>query len=330
MSHTCWAITGVAGFIGSHLLETLLKEEHTVIGLDNLSTGSERHLEDVRRNVSKDQWARFRFDTIDIRDRDALASWLRPAHTVLHQAAVGSVPKSLEAPRLFHDNNVTGTLNVFDAAREAGVHSIVYASSSSVYGDSPALPKSESIIGDPLSPYAATKRANEIYAAAYSSCYGMSITGLRYFNVFGPRQNPHGQYAAVIPQWIDAFLCGGPIFINGDGSTSRDFCYVRNVVQANILAARRSHAPRSPLYNVACGTAISLTALFDTIKVVLSKQRGDRSILARQPTFRDFRSGDVPHSLANCKAAHDDLGYRPTYDLARGLEETVAWYSNRG
>ena len=326
-----WLITGVAGFIGSNILEALLKLDQTVIGIDNLSTGHGGNLDEVRELVAAPQWDRFRFVEADIRD----ASACREAMTakdggavdyVLHQAAIGSVPQSLADPVFTNANNIDGFLNVLVAARDAGVKRFVYAASSATYGDDPGLPKVEDRIGRPLSPYAVTKYVNELYADVFAGAFGTPCVGLRYFNIFGRRQDPEGAYAAVIPKWISALLRGEEVFVNGDGSTSRDFCYVDNAVQANLLAAvRDGPEEKSRVYNVAVGDRTSLSELFGMLKASLVA----RGLVERAatPTYRDFRPGDVLHSQADITRIRTDLGYAPTHRVGEGLEEAMDWYA---
>jgi UDP-N-acetylglucosamine 4-epimerase len=322
-----WLVTGAAGFIGSHLVETLLKLDQTVAGLDNFATGRSLNLEQIKAAVAPAQWARFHFIEGDIRDALACRRACEGVELVLHQAALGSVPRSMETPALSHAVNVDGTLQVFLAARDAGARRLVYASSSAVYGDEPALPKTEGKIGQPLSPYAATKWINEIYAGVFGRCYGLQNIGLRYFNVFGPRQDPEGPYAAVIPKWIAAMLHGDPVVIHGDGETSRDFCYVANVVQANLLAATAENpAAIGKAYNVAVGQRTTLNELFALLKNGLGGARPGLQIGA--PKHTDFRAGDVRHSLADISQARTLLRYAPTHQVADGLAEALEWYLN--
>lgn len=331
-----WLITGVAGFIGSNLLETLLKLDQYVVGMDNFATGHRKNLDEVRTLVSPAQWARFQFIEGDIRepgDCQRAMTWPENAATgaaarkvdyVLHQAALGSVPRSLADPATTNAANITGFLNMLVAARDARVASFTYAASSSTYGDHPGLPKVEDRIGKPLSPYAVTKYVNELYADVFARSYGFQTIGLRYFNVFGRRQDPNGAYAAVIPKWTAAMLKGETIFINGDGETSRDFCYIDNVVQANLLAATAT-APeaRNQVYNIAVGDRTSLNELQTLIRQQL---QAIASIPEVRVEHRDFRSGDVRHSLADISKASQLLGYQPTHRVAEGLAETMAWY----
>lgn len=318
-----WLVTGAAGFIGSHLVETLLRAGQTVRGLDNFATGHRANLEDVRERVCQEAWSRFAFVEGDIRDRDTCAAAIAGVGHVLHQAALGSVPRSIADPLTSHDVNATGFANMMDAARRAGVKSFVYASSSSVYGDEPNLPKVEERIGRVLSPYALTKLHNELTAEVYRRSYGFGSVGLRYFNVFGPRQDPNGAYAAVIPRWTAAMIAGEPVVINGDGETSRDFCYVVNAVQANLRAALFGPAGEAIALNVAVGDRTSLNELFALLREGLAGH-GIGYDLA--PAYADFRPGDVRHSLADISAAARLVGYRPTHRIAEGLSEALPWY----
>lgn len=319
-----WLVTGVAGFIGSNLLQTLLTLDQQVIGLDNFATGHQHNLDEVRSQVNVEQWARFRFIEGDIRHRETCQGACQQVDHVLHQAALGSVPRSIADPLTSHDTNVTGFLNMLTAARDAGVRSFVYAASSSTYGDHPGLPKVEDTIGRPLSPYAVTKFANELYADVYARHYGIHAVGLRYFNVFGRRQDPNGAYAAVIPKWIDTMKRHGDIFINGDGSTSRDFCYVDNAVQANILAATQADALNGhEVFNVAVGERHSLLDLVDLLRQGLALEGVNYH---GNVIHRDFRPGDVHHSLADISKARSLLNYHPTHTLRTGLTEAMRWY----
>jgi UDP-N-acetylglucosamine 4-epimerase len=320
-----WLVTGVAGFIGSNLLETLLRLEQRVVGLDNFATGKRPNLDQVRALVSPEQWSQFTFIEGDIVDVEVCRRACTGVDVVLHQAALGSVPRSLENPLATHAANVTGFLNMLVAARDAAVARFVYASSSAVYGDAPELPKTEARIGRPLSPYAASKWINEIYADTFARVYGLQTVGLRYFNVFGPRQDPEGPYAAVIPQWIAALLRRQPVFINGDGETSRDFCHVENVVQANLLAATTPNtAALNQVFNIALGRRTTLNELFALIQNGL--RRRDPALPETQPVYRDFRPGDVRHSLADITKARRLLGYEPTCNVEEGLERALDWY----
>ena len=322
---TNWLVTGAAGFIGSNLVEALLKAEQTVVGLDNFVTGRQTNLDDIRMQVEPAQWARFRFLNGDICDPAACAEACQGVRLVLHQAALGSVPRSLKDPLATHRANVTGYLTVLEAARLAGIRRVVYASSSSVYGDHPGLPKVEDRIGRPLSPYAATKAMNEQYADIYARCFGMELIGLRYFNVFGRRQDPDGAYAAVIPRWIAQMLRGEACHINGDGETSRDFCYIANVVQINIRAAITVNTGAvNRAYNVACGHQTTLSQLHAHLRGHLP---GLTDLQRRMvPIHEPFRPGDIRHSLADIEAARSLLGYEPSHQIDDGLMETLPWY----
>lgn len=333
-----WLVTGVAGFIGSNLLETLLKLDQRVVGLDNFATGHQRNLDEVQNLVTPEQWANFHFIEGDIRklaDCQAAMTWQSPVgatsssrlpvHYVLHQAALGSVPRSLADPLATNETNITGFLNMLVAARDAKVQSFTYAASSSTYGDHPSLPKVEDTIGKPLSPYAVTKYVNELYADVFGKTYGLQSIGLRYFNVFGPRQDPNGAYAAVIPKWISSMIQNEPIYINGDGETSRDFCFVNNVVQANLLAATAQAAEAvNQIYNVAVGDRTTLNELYAQLKANLLPFC--THLHDAQPDYRDFRAADVRHSLADISKAARCLGYVPTERIGQGLAVTVRRY----
>ena len=323
-----WLITGVAGFIGSNLLEALLKLNQNVVGLDNFSTGYQKNLIEVQSLVSEKQWQNFTFIEGDIRDADLCLSACSNVDIVLHQAALGSVPRSIEDPILTNSNNVDGFLNILCAARDSGVDRFVYAASSSTYGDHTDLPKRESIIGAPLSPYAVSKLVNELYADVFARCYGLSSIGLRYFNIFGRRQDPDGAYAAVIPKFASALIKKDKVIINGDGETSRDFCYVENAVQANILAGvTQSENAINQIYNIAVGDRTTLNELFYEIKgqlLILHPELKD--VL---PHYEDFRDGDVRHSLADIKKASELLGYLPEYRIKEGLAEAISWYVSK-
>jgi UDP-N-acetylglucosamine 4-epimerase len=320
-----WLITGVAGFIGSNLLETLLKLDQKVVGLDNFATGYQRNLDEVQALVSPSQWANFRFIEGDIRDLDDCKRACDGVAYVLHQAALGSVPRSIVDPLVSNAVNVSGFLNMLVAARDAKVKRFVYASSSATYGDHPALPKIEDAIGRPLSPYAVTKYVNELYANVFASCYGFDTIGLRYFNVFGPRQDPDGAYAAVVPKWTAAMLRREPVYINGDGETSRDFCFVNNTVQANLLAATTKNPDAlNQIYNVAVGDRTSLNELYFELKRLLAPDYPH--LQESKPVYRDFRAGDVRHSLADISKAQTLLGYAPTQRMRQGLEMAISWY----
>jgi UDP-N-acetylglucosamine/UDP-N-acetylgalactosamine 4-epimerase len=345
-----WLVTGVAGFIGSNLLETLLKLDQRVVGLDNFSTGHQRNLDEVERLVAPTQWANFFFiegDICNLADcqramRFPVVRWLGdigdgiPVDHVLHEAALGSVPRSIEDPIRTNGANISGFLNMLVASRDAQVKSFTYAASSSTYGDHPSLPKVEDIIGKPLSPYAVTKYVNELYADTFARCYGFNTIGLRYFNVFGPRQDPEGAYAAVIPKWTAALLTGQAVYINGDGETSRDFCYVENAIQANLLAATtqllrqsmevsgsKTDNPLNQVYNVAVSDRTTLNTLFGLLRDNLVDAGVSATV---QPSYREFRAGDVRHSQADISKARRLLGYVPTHRVAAGIARTVRWY----
>ena len=320
-----WLVTGVAGFIGSNLLETLLKLDQRVVGLDNFATGHQHNLDAVQAAVAPDQWARFTMIEGDIRDPETCRQACEDVDHVLHQAALGSVPRSIEDPLTTNGTNISGFLNMLDAARRAGVGSFVYAASSSTYGDHPDLPKVEERIGNPLSPYAVTKLVNELYASVYARTYGYKAIGLRYFNIFGKRQDPQGAYAAVIPKWVSALIAGDDVFINGDGETSRDFCYIDNAVQANILAALAEDEARDQVYNVAVGDRTSLNELFYRIRDLLQPFYPHVAQVA--PVYRDFRPGDVRHSLADIGKSQRLLGYAPSHRIGEGLESAIQWYA---
>jgi len=320
-----WLVTGGAGFIGSHLVESLLRLGQSVITLDNLATGRRANLQQVEEAVGPDAWQRHRFLQGDITDPSTCREACREVDYVLHHAALGSVPRSIADPLATNAANVTGFVNMLVAARDAKVQRFVYAASSSTYGDHPGLPKVEDHIGRPLSPYAVTKYVNELYADVFAQCYGVETVGLRYFNVFGARQDPEGPYAAVIPCWIRAMLTSQPVPINGDGETTRDFCYVSNAVQANLLAARTGRREAmNQVYNVAAGGRTSLNELFRTLRELLVRIVPD--VGAMRPEYRDFRPGDVRHSQADISKAKRLLGYEPTHDVRKGLEEALAWY----
>lgn len=321
-----WLVTGCAGFIGSNLTEYLLRHDQTVVGLDNLSTGHFRNLEDVRDLVSTEQWRRFGFIQGDTRDMVACRQAMWGVDKVLHQAALGSVPRSVDDPIATNDANVNGFLNVLVAAQDAAVESFVYAASSSTYGDHPGLPKVEAHIGRPLSPYAVTKYVNELYAEVFARCYGLGTVGLRYFNVFGKRQDPAGAYAAVIPKWIGAMLANYQVVIHGDGQTSRDFCFVDNVVQANMLASYCASGPVSRIYNVALGDMTTLNQLFGYLQELLTINGIE---VCQQPKYTAFRAGDIACSQANIDKAMRELGYVPRYRIREGLAATVPWYVER-
>lgn len=320
-----WLLTGVAGFIGSNLLEKLLKLDQSVIGLDDFSTGKRKNLDEVKAAVTPTQWSRFRFIEGDIVDAKICSNACAGVDFVLHQAALGSVPASIADPLRCHRANVTGFLNVLTAARDAKVRRFIFASSSAVYGDEPTLPKLEDRIGRPLSPYAASKRMDEIYADVFARVYELPFVGLRYFNVFGRRQDPDGAYAAVIPKWIAALLRRQPVQINGDGETSRDFCFVENVVQANILASTTENAEAiDQIYNIAVGEHTTLNELFALLQTGL--RQCDKSLPEAKPVYGDFRAGDVRQSLADIRKAQRLLGYLPTHRTREGLELAMNWY----
>ena len=321
-----WLVTGVAGFIGSNLLEVLLKLDQRVVGLDNFATGYQHNLDEVKCLVTPAQWDNFQFIQGDIRHLEDCQRACARVDYVLHQAALGSVPRSLADPITTNSVNITGFLNMLVAARDAQVKSFTYAASSSTYGDHPDLPKVEDSIGKPLSPYAVTKYVNELYADVFSKCYGFQTIGLRYFNVFGPRQNPNGAYAAVVPKWVSSLLKGKPVYINGDGETSRDFSFIQNAIQANLLAATvTDHIALNQVYNMAVGDQTTLTQLFCMIRASLSSVGVDQSI---QPSFCDFRAGDVRHSRADISKAQRLLGYHPTHKVAEGIAQSIAWYQS--
>lgn len=323
-----WLVTGSAGFIGSHLLETLLRLGQDVVSLDNFATGHRRNLEEVRAAVGDEAWRKHTFLEADIRDLDVCRRACRSVDVVLHEAALGSVPRSIADPLLTHATNATGFLNLLVAARDAGVGRFVYAASSSTYGDHPGLPKVEDSIGRPLSPYAVTKFLDELYADVFARCYSMETIGLRYFNVFGARQDPEGAYAAVIPRWVAAMLDGMPVVIHGDGETTRDFCHVDNVVQANLLAAMVSdRAAIGQVYNVAVGGRMSLNELFRSLRELLTERH--RDLLVPDPVHEDFRAGDVRHSQADIGKASRLLGYEPTQSAHSGLRVALPWYEGR-
>jgi UDP-N-acetylglucosamine 4-epimerase len=323
-----WLVTGAAGFIGSNLLETLLALDQTVVGLDNFATGHRRNLDEVREIVGPAQWSRFRFIEGDIRSIEDCRRACVGVDFVLHQAALGSVPRSMLDPIATNETNVGGFLNMLVAARDAKVARFVYAASSSTYGDHPALPKVEETIGAPLSPYAVTKYVNELYAAVFARCYGFNSIGLRYFNVFGPRQDPNGAYAAVIPKWIAAMIAGEEVIINGDGETSRDFTFVDNAVQMNLLAAT-SPAPEAvnQVYNVAVGDRTTLNELYALIRRLLTRRYPH--LQSAEPVYRAFRAGDVRRSLADIDKAQRLLFYAPMQRIGEGLELAMRWYVGR-
>ena len=320
-----WLVTGAAGFIGSNLVETLLNLGQIVVGLDNFSTGHQHNLTDLENVVDHSSLQRFRMFEGDIRNLDACRRAVANADFVLHQAALGSVPRSLEAPLTTNAVNIDGYINMLVAARDEGVSRFVYAASSSTYGDHEALPKIEDRIGRPLSPYAVTKYVNELYADVFARAYGVSSIGLRYFNVFGRRQDPDGAYAAVIPKWVSAMLNGDAIRINGDGETSRDFCYIDNVVQANIMAAMAGDEAQNEVYNVGVGDRTSLNELHEMIKTSLEALGTKAGV---DPIYQEFRAGDVRHSQADISKARRLLGYEPTFRVAEGIKAAMPWYQS--
>lgn len=319
-----WLVTGVAGFIGSNLLETLLKLNQKVVGLDNFATGHQHNLDEVQNLVSTEQWANFKFYEGDIRNLEDCQKACTNVDYVLHQAALGSVPRSIADPITTNAANITGFLNMLVAARDANVSSFTYAASSSTYGDHPALPKVEENIGNPLSPYAVTKYVNELYADVFARTYGFKAIGLRYFNVFGKRQDPNGAYAAVIPKWTAAMIAGDDVFINGDGETSRDFCFIENTVQANFLAATtQNEEAKNQVYNVAVGDRTTLNDLFNAIKAALNE---NGVTYTKASIYREFRVGDVRHSQASINKIQSLLGYEPTKKINQGIELAMSWY----
>ena len=322
-----WLVTGCAGFIGSNLVETLLLLNQKVVGLDNFATGHQHNLDEVQSQVSVQQWEKFSFVKGDIRNLEdctkAVGCIKSSVDYILHQAALGSVPRSIADPILTNSANITGFLNMLVAAKEAQVSSFVYAASSSTYGDHPALPKVEEIIGKPLSPYAVTKYVNELYADVFNKTYGLNATGLRYFNVFGKRQDPDGAYAAVIPKWTAAMIDNQDVFVNGDGETSRDFCFVENAVQANILAATAEKSGKNQVYNVALGDRTTLNTLFDSLKKALQANGVDYKKL---PAYQDFRAGDVRHSQADISKAKRMIGFEPEFKIQQGIDKAMPWY----
>jgi UDP-N-acetylglucosamine 4-epimerase len=322
-----WLVTGVAGFIGSNLLETLLQLGQRVVGLDNFSTGHQYNLDEVKDRVGDEAWQRFCFIQGDIRNLADCQQACAGADYVLHQAALGSVPRSIEDPITTNENNISGFLNMLTAARDAKVRRMVYAASSSTYGDHPGLPKVEDQIGNPLSPYAVTKLVNELYANVFVRAYGFKAIGLRYFNIFGQRQDPNGAYAAVIPKWFAGLLEGEPVFINGDGETSRDFCFIDNCVQANIMAATADDEAAGEVYNVAFGERTTLNELYRLIQERVATRVP--AATEATPVYRDFRAGDVRHSLADTSKAARLLGYQPEYSVRAGLDKAADWYMDR-
>lgn len=320
-----WLITGCAGFIGSNLLETLLLLNQNVIGLDNFATGHQHNLDEVKTQVSAAQWQRFNFIQGDIRQLDDCHKACIGADYILHQAALGSVPRSLADPITTNSTNINGFLNMLVAAKDADISTMVYAASSSTYGDHPSLPKVEDVIGKPLSPYAVTKYVNELYADVFNKSYGLDTIGLRYFNVFGKRQDPDGAYAAVIPKWTAAMISNEDIYINGDGETSRDFCFIENAVQANILAATAEPESKNQIYNVALGDRTSLNFLFESLKNSLKE---NNITYLKEAIYRDFRVGDVRHSQADISKAKSLLQFEPEFKISGGITKSMPWYVN--
>ena len=321
-----WLITGVAGFIGSNLLETLLQLNQKVVGLDNFATGHQHNLDGVQNLVNEAQWQNFKFMHADICNLADCQTACSGVDYVLHQAALGSVPRSVADPITTNASNVNGFLNMLVAVRNAKVKRLVYAASSSTYGDHPSLPKFEDLIGKPLSPYAVTKYVNELYAEVFAKTYGLQSIGLRYFNVFGPRQDPKGAYAAVIPKWISSLIAGEQVYINGDGETSRDFCYIENVIQANLLAASAQNPEAvNQVYNIAVGGRTTLNELYAQLKQNLIGSCPH--LKYAKASYKDFREGDVRHSLANLDKAMKNLGYEPKYNVKEGLALVVPWYT---
>jgi UDP-N-acetylglucosamine 4-epimerase len=320
-----WLVTGCAGFIGSNLVETLLENGQQVTGLDNFSTGFQYNLDQVEEAVGKEKWKKFRFIKGDIRDSELCLEACQGQDFVLHQAALGSVPRSVIDPLITNENNITGFLNMLLGAKQAKVKRFVYAASSSTYGDHPGLPKKEDTIGKPLSPYAVTKYVNELYAEVFASTYGFKTIGLRYFNVFGKRQDPYGAYAAVMPLWFSSMIKEESVFINGDGETSRDFCYIDNCVQANLRACVvTDEKALNQVYNVAFGERTTLNELFYLIRERVAKRFPHAEKI--EPVYRDFRPGDVRHSLADISKAGELLGYNPVYSVQQGLDLAADWY----
>lgn len=318
-----WLITGVAGFIGSNLLEYLLKLDQTIVGLDSFATGHQYNLNEVKSSVTDVQWQKFQFIEGDICNYETCFSAVKGVDYVLHQAALGSVPRSIANPIDTNSANISGFLNILQASKEEKVRSFTYAASSSTYGDHSALPKVEENIGKPLSPYAVTKYVNELYAEVYARSYGFKTIGLRYFNVFGKHQDPNGAYAAVIPKWTNAMIRGEDVFINGDGETSRDFCFIENTIQMNILAATAPDEAKDKVYNVAVGDRTTLNDLFALIKASLIS---NGVIVSTEPIYQDFRAGDVRHSQADISKAKHNLGFNPEFTITQGIEQAMPWY----
>jgi UDP-N-acetylglucosamine 4-epimerase len=324
-----WLITGVAGFIGSNLLEKLLILNQKVVGLDNFQTGSEFNINEAISDASnatgKDLSKNFNFIKGDIRKIDDCHNACKDIDYVLHQAALGSVPRSIEDPISTNKANIDGFLNMLVASKDSNVKRFVYAASSSSYGDHPDLPKIEKKIGNPLSPYAVTKLVNELYASVFAKTYGFKTIGLRYFNIFGKRQDPNGPYAAVIPKWVAAILNNENVYINGDGETSRDFCYIDNTIQMNLLAAMSNNDNATDqIYNVALNDRTSLNELYQLIEDKLLERKKD--LIKKKPIYRDFRKGDVRHSQADISKAESLLHYRPNYKISEGLDKSMEWY----
>jgi len=322
-----WLITGVAGFIGSNLAEALLKLNQKVVSLDNFATGHRYNLEHIKNSVTEEEWKNFTFIEGDMTNLKTCQEITKGIDIVLHQAALGSVPRSIDTPIISNHANVTGFLNILTSAKDNGVKRFVFASSSSIYGDSKELPKVEERTGKLLSPYAVTKATNELYMGVFQKCYGMETIGLRYFNVFGKRQDPNGAYAAVIPKWIGQILNGEELFINGDGETSRDFTYIENVIQANILAGTTDNQEAfGEAFNTAFGGRETLNNLYNSIVKGLQKHLPQLEI--KEAHYRDFRAGDIRHSNANIDKIQQLLGYEPTHSLDQGLSESINWYIN--
>ena len=318
-----WLVTGVAGFIGSNLLETLLKLNQIVVGLDNFATGHQYNLDEVQSLVTTEQWENFTFIEGDIRKFEDCQKACMGVDYVLHEAALGSVPRSIADPITTNETNISGFLNMLTAARDVQVSSFTYAASSSTYGDHPALPKVEENIGNPLSPYAVTKYVNELYADVFARTYAFKTIGLRYFNVFGKRQDPNGAYAAVIPKWTAAMIAGDEVFINGDGETSRDFCFIENTVQANILAATANDEAKNQVYNVAVGDRTTLNDLFNALQAALNENGVTYN---KKPVYREFRAGDVRHSQASIAKIEQFLDYEPEFNINQGINIAMPWY----
>jgi UDP-N-acetylglucosamine 4-epimerase len=320
-----WLVTGVAGFIGSNLVEFLLKHNQKVRGLDNFSTGHQHNLDDIKANVTQEQWQNFSFTKGDIKDYDTCEAITKDVDIILHQAALGSVPRSIDDPVTSNLSNVTGFLNMLTAAKNNKVNRMVYASSSSVYGDSKELPKVEERTGNLLSPYAVTKYANELYAGVFHKVYGFEAIGLRYFNVFGKRQDPNGAYAAVIPKWLGSLINDEDVFINGDGETSRDFTYIANVIQSNILAGTTTNKEAfGEVFNAGIGGRLTLNDLYNSINRELEENLD--GFKTKKAIYRDFRAGDIRHSNANIDKLKNATGYEPTHDIDKGLNESILWY----